>query len=244
MVSLRKLVPFNVPARLQNTSFTLALSCVVFFASGCATIRVTDPIRTADEEFLLTEAATRAINQLSMDPLRGRLVWVVSEYAFSTTRPFDQSFLTDEVRSPTFENAFLIAELRARLLQAGVRLAPSRDQAEVILEVRTGALSVNRIDFLLGIPATYIPGATATSGSASVPLALPELALFKSTRQQGFGSVAFVAYWKNSGELLAISGPFIGRTARTDYFIFGYALPPVGNIPPTQVGAGATPSNK
>jgi hypothetical protein len=244
MVFRRHLVPVNAPARSHNTSVTLALACLIFLASGCATIRVTDPIRTADEEFLLTEAATRAVNQLSMDPLRGRLVWVVSEYAFSTTQPYDQSFLTNEVRSPTFENAFLIAELRARLLQAGVRLAPSRDQAEVVLEVRTGALSVNRIDFLLGIPATYIPGATATSGSASVPLALPELALFKSTRQQGFGSVAFVAYWKNSGELLAISGPFIGRTARTDYFIFGYALPPVGNIPPTQVGAAATPSNK
>jgi hypothetical protein len=229
----RKLIP--LPALL------LSLMC---FAGGCATIRVTDPPRTADEEFLLTDAATRAVNQLSMDPLRGRLVWVVSEYAFSTTQPYDQSFLTNEVRSPTFENAFLIAELRARLLQSGVRLAESRAQAEVILEVRTGALAVNRIDFLLGVPATYIPGATATAGSTNIPLALPELALFKSTRQQGFGSVAFVAYWRNTGELLAISGPFVGRTFRTDYFIFGYALPPVGNIPPTQVGAGGTPNNK
>jgi len=221
------------------------LLCFLFtFAGGCATIRVTDPPRTADEEFLLTEAATRAVNQLSMDSLRGRLVWVVSEYTFSTTQPFDQSFLTNEVRSPTFENAFLIAELRGRLLQSGVRLAESRSQAEVILEVRTGALAINRIDFLLGVPATYIPGATASAGSTNIPLALPELALFKSTRQQGFGSVAFVAYWKNSGELLAISGPFVGRTARTDYFIFGYALPPVGNIPPTQVGSGGTPDNK
>lgn len=231
-------------ARGTRAMVRIGMVCLLCCASGCATIRVTDPPRTADEEFLLTDAATRAVNQLTMDPLRGRLVWVVSEYSFSTTQPFDQSFLTNEVRSPTFENAFLIAQLRARLLQSGVRLAESRSQAEVILEVRTGALAINRIDFLLGIPATYIPGATATSGSASVPLALPELALFKSTRQQGFGSVAFVAYWKNSGELLAISGPFIGRTSRTDYFIFGYALPAVGNIPPTQVGAGATSGAK
>ena len=238
--------PVDVPPRSRSVSVQLgaAFVCLLCFVSGCATIRVTDPPRTADEEFLLTDAATRAVNQLTMDPLRGRLVWVVSEYTFSTTQPFDQSFLTNEVRSPTFENAFLIAELRARLLQSGVRLAESRSQAEVILEVRTGALSVNRIDFLLGIPATYIPGATSTAGSTTIPLALPELALFKTTRQQGFGSVAFVAYWKNSGELLAISGPFVGRTWRTDYFIFGYALPAVGNIPPTQVGAGGTPNNK
>ena len=218
----------------------LVLGSLLQICGGCATIRVTDPIRTADEEFLLTEAATRAVSQLSLDALRGRRVWVVSEYAFSTTRPFDQSFLTDEVRVPQFEQTFLIAELRARLLQAGARLADSRDDSDVVLEVRTGALSINRVDFLLGVPATYLPGGSATS----LTVATPELAIYKNTKQEGFGSVAFVAYWRNTGELLAISGPFIGRTFRNDYFIFGYALPAQGNIPPTQVNAATTPQTK
>src|SRR5690349_23145752 len=85
-------------SRIRGARWVLLLGWLFSFAGGCATIRVTDPPRTADEEFLLTEAATRAVNQLSMDSLRGRLVWVVSEYTFSTTQPFDQSFLTNEVR--------------------------------------------------------------------------------------------------------------------------------------------------
>jgi hypothetical protein len=206
-------------------------------AGGCATIRVTDPPQTADEQFLLTTAADQAISQLSLDALRGRAVWVTSEYAFSTTRPFEQSFLTDEVRVPQFESAYTIAALRARLLQLGSRLPPRRDDADVILEVRTGALSINRIDFLLGLSAFAVPSTGGSSSSnAFAFVSNQNLALFQNIKQQGYASIAVVAYWKNTGELLALSGPFIGRTFRYDYFILGYALPAVGNIPPTQVG--------
>jgi hypothetical protein len=214
------------------------LSWVGFCAVGCATIRVTDPPRTADEEFLLTQAATQSVGKLSLDALRGRAVWVVSEYAFSTTQPFDQSFLTNQVRSPTFENAYLIGELRARLLQVGARLAPSREQSDVVLELRTGALSINRVDFLLGVPALALGGATNAT-LQNLAVSTPDLAIYKSTRQDGFSSVAAVAYWRNTGEVLVNSGPFVGHTHRYDYFIFGYALQPVGDIPPTQVGGTA-----
>jgi len=221
---------------LQNAG--RMLGCAVFcwlmtVAGGCATIRVTDPPRTADQEFLLTEAATQAVARLSLDALRGRSVWVVSEYAFSTSQPFDQSFLTNQVRSPAFESAFLIGELRARLLQIGARLAPSHDQSDVILEVRTGALSINREDFLLGVPALILGG---SSNVQNLAVATPDLALYKNTRQDGYASIAVVAYWQNTGEVVVNSGPFVGRTHRWDYFIFGYALQPRGNIPPTQVG--------
>jgi hypothetical protein len=211
------------------------LAWLALGAGGCASIRVTDPPRTADEEFLLTEAATRSVAKLSLDALRGRAVYVISEYAFSTTQPFDQSFLTNQVRSPSFENAYLVGELRARLLQVGARLAPARELADVLLEVRTGALSVNRVDFLLGVPALAL-GGFASTAVQNLAVATPDLAIYKSTRQDGFASIAVVAYWRNTGEVLVNSGPFVGHTHRYDYFIFGYALQPVGDIPPTQMG--------
>lgn len=224
---------WKLPSRLFRV---LVLGWLVAASGGCATLRVTDPAQTADEQFLMTEAAIKAVAQLSFDALRGRSVWVVSEYAFSTSRPFDQSFLTNQVREPQFQNAFLIGEIRSRLLQAGARLAASREQADVIFEVRTGALSINRVDFLLGIPASYIGSGNGNNTFNELIVATPELDLFKSVKQQGYSSVSFVAFWKDTGELLATSGPVVGRTYRNDYFIFGYALPPVGNIPPTVVG--------
>jgi hypothetical protein len=215
----------------------LALLSLLLNGVGCATIRVTDTPRTADEEFLLTQAASRAVARLSLDALRGRSVWLTTEYAFSTTRPFEQSFLTDEVRSPQFENSYLVAELRSRLLEIGARLAGARDKSDIVLEVRTGALAVNRSDYLLGIPALAL-GGTASTSLNNLAVATPNLALYQNIKQDGYASVAVVGYWRNTGEVVVNSGPFVGHTHRYDFFIFGYQLEPQGDIPPTQLGSG------
>jgi hypothetical protein len=215
----------------------LALLSLLLNGVGCATIRVTDTPRTADEEFLLTQAASRAVGKLSLDAMRGRSVWLTSEYAFSTTQPFDQSFLTNEVRSPQFENAYLIAEIRSRLLEIGARLAGTRDKCDIVLEVRTGALAINRTDYLLGIPALALGGTAATSLN-NLAVATPNLALYQNIKQEGYASVAVVGYWRNTGEVVVNSGPFVGHTHRWDFLLFGYQLEPQGDIPPTQLGAG------
>lgn len=188
---------------------------------GCATIRITDPPRTATEQFLLTAAATEAVRQLSADPLRDRLVWVEAQYLSDT-------------RERSGEIAFLIGEVRAKLLESGVRLVEKRDQAEIVLEIRSGGLGVDRLDFILGIPASYIPGVSGSVGSEGVPIATPELAIVKTTRQNGFASVAFVAYIAKTGELVATSGPFVGRTNREDFWLFGAGPRTVGDIPPAE----------
>lgn len=215
---------------LRREAFIIIALCALMWAGGCATIRVTDPPRTADEEFLLTESAHRSVAQLALDALRDRSVWIETGYAFSTTQPFDRSFLTDEVRQPSFEELFVVADLRARLLRSGVRLAPSRKAAQVILELRIGAASVNREEFLLGIPATAVP---ANLGN-NVAVATPEIAILKKTTQRGFASISYVAYWADSGELLTLSGPFVGTSWRKDSWLFGIGPTTVGDIPPAQ----------
>ncbi|HEY2586657.1 MAG TPA: DUF6655 family protein, partial [Tepidisphaeraceae bacterium] len=224
---------------LARTPLFLVLGWMVWLTHGCATIRVTDTFQTADQQFLLTEAANKAVSQLSLDPLRGRSVWVLTDYAFSTTQPYNQTFFTNQIQQPTFEGAYMVGELRARLLQAGARLAPSQESAEVMLEVRTGALAINRVDFLLGLSAfSLLPGTSNSSSSTALGIATSSnLALYQSIKQNGFAAIAIVAYWRNTGELLAISGPFIGRTYRHDNLLFGYQLPPLGNIPPTEAGS-------
>src|SRR3954469_19812842 len=86
--------------------------------TGCATIRTTDPPRTATEQFLLSEATRKAVDQIRADTLRDRKIFT------------DVSYLVPNVP----ENMFAIAELRRKLLMDGVRIVEKRDQAEVILE--------------------------------------------------------------------------------------------------------------
>jgi len=198
----------------------------IYLAGGCATIRTTDPAETADQLFLESEATRLAVAHISADQLRDRKVFVDTTY-LSTLRENTQDLSFRQVPQ---QFLFLVAELRAKLLLSGARMVDRREDAEIIVEARSGGISVNREDYLLGLANVTIP----TEGVASIPFTTPELALLKSTKQYGFASVAIVAYWRDTGEIVTSSGPFIGRTERKDYWVFGYALTPVGNIPPTQ----------
>ena len=217
----------------------LLVTAAFCFCGGCTTIRVIDPPRTADLDFLLTGAAEQAVSQLSTDALRDRMVYVDTSWLIPTYKPTAAFQLENELaRQPSLEMLFLIGELRAKLLKSGVRLVDTRERSQVVLEIRAGALSTNHMEFLLGLPASLIPpsvtgGLTGSStGTGAIPLNSPELSILKSTKQYGWASVAFVAYWQDSGELLAVSGPYVGRTSREDYWIFGTGPRTVGNIPP------------
>jgi hypothetical protein len=195
----------------------LCAGALLLLITGCATIRVTDPPRTADEQFLVSTAAAKAVSQLSTEALRDRKVWIESNY----------------FNAP--EQAYVVGEVRARLLIGGVRIANERKDAQIVVELRSGGVGINRTEFLLGLPSIPIPGISSgtNSISAAVPFITPELAILKSTKQHGFASIAFVAYWADTGEIVASSGPFVGRTYRDDWWILGTGPNTSGNVPTT-----------
>lgn len=188
-------------------------------APGCSSsVRVTDPPRTATEQFLLSQAAAEAVDKLSLASLRGRKVFVDAQYFGAAEQPF------------------VIGELRARLFQSGVQLVPERETSEIVMEVRSGGVGIDRSDFLLGIPSLLIrAGTDDDGGDASVPLATPELSLAKNIDQRGIASVAYVAYWRETGEIVGASGPALGWTSREDWWFFGLGRNTVGDIPPAQL---------
>ena len=194
----------------------LALAFLVCLGSGCANIRVTDPGRTATEQFLLSRAAVEAVTPLSFEVLHGRKVLVDASYF------------------APLEKDFVLGEIRAKLLNSGVQIVAKREEAEIIVEVRSGGVGIDRYESLFGIPSLMAPsGATsAASGTPMATLITPELAISKTIRQVGFASVAYVAYWADSGEVVASFGPTIGKTYREDWWFLGFGPKSVGNIPP------------
>lgn len=187
--------------------------------SGCTSVRITDPARTATEQFLLSTAATSAVEQLSVNALRGRQSYVEDSYFAAS------------------ERQFVLAELRAHLITNGVAITNDREKSEVIIEVRSGGVGIDRYSFLLGIPPVLAPeSVTGVGGSnSSEPLVTPEIALIKNVKQYGFASVAFIAYWSDTGELISSSGPFVGKSYRQDWWFFGMGPRTIGNIPPADL---------
>jgi len=212
---------------LTTASCVVAIVCIAG-GGGCATIRVTDPSRTATEQFLESEAITRCVNQLAADTLRDRRVYVDATYLVAATQPI-------LAQTPTPEQNFMLGELRAKLLLTGVRLVDKKEKAEVILEVRTGGIGIDRYDYLLGLPATDLGGIPGVDSATSTGLLVtPQIAILQTIKQKGYAGVAIVAYWADTGELLASSGPFVSVTHREDFWFFGFGPRITGDIPPAQ----------
>ncbi len=197
---------------MQRLRQGLLLACVGIL-TACASNRVTDPPRTATEQFLLSKAAAQAVAQLSFETLRGRRVYVETEYFAAS------------------EQAFVLGELRARLLHSGVQLTRTYNEAQIILEVRSSGVGVDRDEYLLGVPSLQA-GTVITSAVGGAPLTTPELALLKNRYQMGVAGVSYVAYWKENGDIVAASGPYIGRSVRDDWWVFGVGPRSAGNIAP------------
>ena len=200
----------------HNFKTALTLVFLVYLGSGCANIRVTDSSRTATEQFLLSQAAVEAVTPLSFEVLHGRKVLVDASYF------------------APLEKDFVLGEIRAKLLNSGVQIVTTREEAEIIVEVRSGGVGIDRYESLLGIPAILAPSGAASpaSGTPMATLVTPELAISKKIKQVGFASVAYVAYWADSGDVVASFGPTIGKTYREDWWFLGFGPKSIGNIPP------------
>lgn len=190
---------------------------LVIVAGGCSsTVRVSDPARTATEQFLLSTAATRAVDKISVDGLRGRKVFVDTQYFAGSEQPF------------------VVGELRAKMFMTGVQIVPTREESDIVVEVRSGGVGIDRTGLLVGIPSVLIQaGNNDRDGETTVPLATPELALLKNIDQKGIASVAYIAYWRDSGEVITSSGPHVGWSQREDWSFLGLGQRVVGDIPPT-----------
>lgn len=222
--------PFAVfrPAAMVATAAGLGLAVATLI--GCGDLRVTDPPRTATEQFLVSTAVSKAVGQLTTAPLRDRVVYVDTSYVLGTNDPLKIDDI--QVLLNNQDRQFLAAELRARLLGDGVRVADAADRAEIVLEVRTGGLGVDRSDFLFGLPPFLIPAtSTGDTNIGGGTLIAPELAIFKNIEQRGYASIAYVAYWRETGEIVGASGPFLGQTDRVDWWFLGSGPRTSGNIP-------------
>ncbi len=193
----------------------LLLGVVVWALSGCTTSRTTDPPKTATELYLLSIAIDNAVKPLSGEKLRGRLVFL------------------DRTLAPDKDQDYMVGAVRSKLLHGGARVAATRESAEIIVEMRTPGVGIDRTELLVGIPGIPLGAVASAAGVPGTTLTTPELALVKNLTQWGTAGVAYVAYWRETGELVTSSGPHIGRSYREDWTFFGYSRT-LSNIPPTR----------
>ncbi len=178
------------------------LAALVIALAGCGTTRWSDTSRTATEQMLISDAVDRAISQIDFTALEGKDVYLDARFIFGSV-----------------DDRYIISTLRQHMLASGCVIKDKLDDATYIVEVRTGAVGTNRNDLLFGTPATQLPsigGAAPVSGAA-----IPEIALFKRTSQQGVCKVAVFAYHRISGQPVWQSGTRRVDSKSRDTWVFG-----------------------
>jgi hypothetical protein len=175
-----------------------AVCAGALLVSGCTQTELTKPKRSATEQLLISTAADRALAQADLSMVSGKKVFV------------DRSYFDAE------DEDYVIGEIRELITMRGGMLAREFEDAELVIEPRSGALSIDSTSSIIGLPSTPTP----------IPLVgtvqLPEIAIWKSDKQFSIAKIALLAYERDSGKHVAATGALIGRANIKYYKFLGF----------------------
>ena len=175
------------PIRPRRAAPLLAGGLTAVLLAACASTTETNPSRTATEQLLVARAADRAVEGLTLPAPAGAAVFVDETYFRAEAAPY------------------AISAIRGALSEAGYALARNRDQADVIFEIRAGALSLEQMRRLLGVPAMSIPL------SDYRVVSFPELSLYNRRDRTGVAEFSGFIYRAEDGAPIAAVAPMIGQ---------------------------------
>ena len=185
----------------KNTYIPVTIAWLALNLSGCGTLwKTTTPSRTSLDQILVSTAAERAAYLLTSGYQR--------QAATNLDRNLGKSFI-DAKNFKSNDELYALQAIRNRFLSAGVVLVDDVKKADTIIEIATGALSVDNTSSLLGIPAMAIP----------IPLAgnvqIPEIPFYKKATNRALAKFAISLYDARTGKVKGTPFTTVG-TATVD----------------------------
>jgi hypothetical protein len=164
--------------------------------TGCTTWETTTTARTAVEQLLLSTAADRCLNQ-------SRLV-AGNRKVFLDTQYLD-----------AYDKLYVISMVRERLGSRGL-LVDKADGADIVVEIRSGGLAIDKSDFLFGVPSLPLP---ITLANGAPIIKTPELPLFKMISRRSRAKIAMFATDVKTRKQLGSTGTLYGEAHYTDWIL-------------------------
>ena len=165
----------------------LALSGLTSLAA-CASTSETYPLRTATEQLLVARAADRAVEGLTLPIPAGSRVFV------------DDAYFRAE------NGAYAVSAIRNALSDAGYALAPSKIEADAVFELRAGALSLEQMRRVFGLPDMRVP----INDTFNV-VSIPELSIYSRRDRVGVAEFSGFLYDPKTGASLGAVLPMTGE---------------------------------
>lgn len=183
--------PQNLRIVHRMAAGVLCLSAAV----GCTSAKMTHTARTGVEQLLVSNAVDQALDKTDFAKFSGQNVFLEEKYL------------------DCVDKQYVIGSIRHRTLMSGANLVAKAEDADVVLEPRSGSVGTDSKDTFVGMPALQIPG--------PLPISIPEIRLFSKTTQFGTAKIGLVAYDAKSKQILGDGGVSIARADDNNWSAFG-----------------------
>ncbi len=175
--------------RLTSLGLLLALICAV----GCTTSRTTNTARTAREQLLLSNAVDQSLAKIDFAAFQGTRVFIDDKYL------------------ECVDKGYIVGSVRHRAMVNGARVVGKAEDADVVLEMRAGAVGTDTADSFVGTPEIVLPGM----------LTLPEVRLISRNNQSATAKIGLVAYDAKTQQLLGEGGVSSSLSRNNNWYVLG-----------------------
>ena len=173
---------------------TLVLSYFLIVLSvGCSSMKRSDTARTAREQLLISNAVDQSLGKCDFAAFQGTKVYVEEKYLESV------------------DKAYILGSIRHRLMLNGANISAKPEEADAVVEVRSGGVGTDNADSYIGIPEIVLPGM----------LTLPEVRMWQRSRQSALAKIGIVAYDAKSHDMLGAGGVSASLASDTNMFFLG-----------------------
>lgn len=173
---------------------------------GCGTNwEKTQPSRTALEQILLSSAAERATANLS-DSAHSKIKQGLDYKALG------KSYINSE-HFKGYDKAYAIHSIQRYFLENNLHIVTDKADAETVIDISAGALSIDKTDAFFGLPEMGIP--VPFSGK----LELPEITLYKNEQYRSLAKFSMTFRDAKTGQLKRSSLTGLGTAQSTSWTI-------------------------
>ena len=161
--------------------------------TGCASTSTSNTARTAKEQLLLSDAVEQSLSKVDFRPLQGQRVFVDEKYLECVDKPY------------------IVGSVRHNVMRSGAFLMDKAEDADVIMELRSGGVGTDTSEAFVGTPEIALPGM----------LSIPEIRLAERRNQLGYAKIGMLLYDAKSRQVLGDGGVAMARSDDNNWFLFG-----------------------
>jgi hypothetical protein len=173
---------------------TCLVAALIGLVAGCTSTKQSNTARTATEQLLISNAVDQSLNKVDFAPLAGATVFVEEKYI------------------DCVDKGYIIGSVRHKLLQAGALLAGKPEEADAIIELRSGGVGTDVSSSYLGVPGFTAPGM----------IGIPDIKIVTHDTQKAVAKIGIVVYSTKSKRELGEGGVSMARADDTNSYFMGF----------------------